>query len=58
MKNINIFQQLWSVRSNCKSKTTSTCYDKSDALSHDELRGISSAQKAILHRTSSGRQLK
>ena len=31
---------------------------KSDGLSHDELRALSSAQMAILHRASSRRQLK
>ena len=31
---------------------------KLDGLSHDELRAVSSAQIAILHRTSSGEQLK
>ena len=35
----------------------STCCDKSDGLSHDELRARSSAQIAIWHRTSSGKQL-
>ena len=36
----------------------STCCDKSDGLLHEELRAASSAQIAILHRISSGRQLK
>ena len=36
----------------------STCCDKSDGLSQDELRAISSAQIVILHRKSSGKQLK
>ena len=35
-----------------------TCCDKSNDLSHDELRALSSSQIAILHRTSSGKQLK
>ena len=30
---------------------------KSDGFSYDELRAVSSAQIAILHRTSSGKQL-
>ena len=34
----------------------STSCDKSDCLPHDGLRGVSSVQIAILHRTSSGRQ--
>ena len=36
----------------------STCCGKSDGLSNDELRAVSSAQIAILHRTSSRRPLK
>ena len=36
----------------------STCCGKSDGLSHDELRAVSSAQIAILHKTSSSRELK
>ena len=39
-------------------KTGTDCCDKSDGLSHDELRAVSSAQMAILHRTLSERQLK
>ena len=38
------------------SEAISTCYDKSDGLSHDELRTVSSAQIAILHTASLGRQ--
>ena len=34
------------------------CCDKSAGLSHDELRTLSSAQIAVVYRTSSGRQLK
>ena len=33
------------------------CCDKSYGLPHDELRAVSSCLIAILHRTSSGRQL-
>ena len=40
-----------------KDQITNYC-NKSDGLSHDELRALSSAQIAILHRTSSGRKLK
>ena len=36
----------------------STYCDKSDGLSHDELRAVSLAQTAILHRALSGRQIK
>ena len=38
----------------------STSCNKSDSLSHDELRSVSSAQieQNILHRTSSSRQLR
>ena len=36
----------------------STCCNKSDGLSHDELKAVSSAQIVILRRTLSGRQLK
>ena len=36
MKNRNIFQQIWFLRwSNYNSKPILTCYNKSDALSHD-----------------------
>ena len=58
MKNRNIFQQFLFERSNYDSKPISDCYYKSDVLSHNELRAVSSAQIAILHRISSGRQLK
>ena len=40
------------------SDQITTCCKKSDGLSQDELRALSSAQIAIVHRTSSGRQLK
>ena len=36
----------------------STCYDKSDGLSHDVLKAVLSAQIVIFHRTSSERKLK
>ena len=58
MKNRNIFQQLWFVRSNCNSKSITTCCEKLDALSSDELRVVSLAQTVILHRTTSWTQLK
>ena len=44
-------------RSDYNSMVISTCYDKSDALSHDVLRVVSLDKLAILHRTSSGKQL-
>ena len=47
-----------SLRLNANSQAFPTCYDKSDGLSHDDFRAVSSAKKIILHRTSSGRQLK
>ena len=40
-ENRNIFQQIWFLRSNYNSKTISTCYDRSDALSHVELAVVS-----------------
>ena len=53
-----IFLQFELVRSSYNLKQISSCYDRSDALSYDELRVVSSPQIVILHRTSSGRQLK
>ena len=44
-------------RSDYNSMAISTCYDKSDALSHDVLRVVSLDKLAILRRTSSGKQL-
>ena len=58
MKNRNVFQQFWCVRTNYNPNSISTCCDKSDALSHDELRAVPSAQIAILHGKLSWRQLK
>ena len=46
------------LRSNYNSEAFSTCCRNSDGLSHDELRAVTSAQIAVVHRTSSGRQLK
>ena len=40
------------------SDQITACCGKSDGLLHDELRTLSLAQIAILHRTSSGIQLK
>ena len=54
MNNRNIFQKFLFV----KSKPVSTCWDESDDLSRDELKMVSSAQIALLHRTSSGTKLK
>ena len=58
MKNRHIVQQFWFARSNYNSKAISTYCDNSDALSQDQLRVVSSAQRAILYRKSSDRQLK
>ena len=44
MKNRNIFQEFWFVRSNYNSKHISTCCGKSDALPHDELRAVASVK--------------
>ena len=41
-----------------RSNYNSNCCDKSDGLSHHELRAVAPAQIATFHRTSSGRQLK
>ena len=54
MKNKNIFQQTWFLRSNYNSKAISTCYNKSDALSHDVVRVVSAAHISVIHITSSG----
>ena len=35
----------------CFLRSNTACYKKSDGMSHGELRGLSSAQIAILHRT-------
>ena len=48
IKNINIFKQFWISGSNHNWKTISDCCDKSDHLSHDYLRAVSSAQIADL----------
>ena len=45
MKNRNIFQQCWFVRSNNNYKTISTGGDKSNALSQVEFRAVASAQR-------------
>ena len=45
------------LKSDYNSYDISTCCDKSGGLWHDELRAVSTVQIAILHRTSSGRQL-
>ena len=46
------------LRSNYNSEAISTCCRNSDGLSHDELRAVTSAQIAVVHIASSGRQLK
>ena len=58
VKNRNIFQSCSFVRSNYNSKAISSCCGKPHPCSNDGLRAVSSAQVVILHRTSSGRQLK
>ena len=46
------------LRSNHNSQAISTCCEKSDGLSHDQLTAVPSAQIAILDKTSSEKQLK
>ena len=57
MKNTNIPQQIEFLRLNYNWKSVSACYNRSDALSHADLRVVSSAQLVILHRKLSGRKL-
>ena len=54
MRNRDIFQQFWFLRSNYNSDAISTCCDKSDGLSRHEWRAVSSAQIAILHKHNQG----
>ena len=49
MKTRDNLQQIWFFRSSYNSKAISTYYERSDALSHVELRILPSTQIAILH---------
>ena len=50
-ENGNIFQQICFLRSNYNPKAISTCHSSSDALSHIELRVVSSAHLITYHLT-------